>query len=72
MAYSVRYGRLAIPEIEEDEPVFILRARDELAESTIEMYRLLAETHGCQVDPPVKEEVRLFQKWQWERRLPVG
>lgn len=72
MAYSVRYGRLAIPHIGEDEPVFILRAEDKLAEPAIEMYRLLAEAHGCPVGPAVEKEILHFRKWHGNRRLPVS
>ena len=32
MAVSGKYGKLDIPKIGEDEPVFILRAQDKLAE----------------------------------------
>ncbi len=72
MAYSARYGHLAIPEIGEDEPVFVLRAQDELAESAIEMYRLLAEAHGCQLSPALHETIRHFQEWHGEKKLPVA
>lgn len=38
MARSIKYGKLDIPGIEEDEPVFILRARDRLAIPLIVQY----------------------------------
>ena len=47
MALSGKYGRLDIPRIGVEEPVFILRAQDKLAEPAIEMYQLLAVSHGC-------------------------
>ena len=37
MALSGKYGKLNIPRIGEEEPVFILRAQDRLAEFAIEM-----------------------------------
>lgn len=71
MALSCTYGRLNIPMIGEDEPVFILRGRDALAESAIEMYRLLAEAHGCSVADALTREIGHFREWAGERRLPV-
>ena len=37
MAISGKYGKLDIPRIGKDEPVFILRAQDKLAEMAIEI-----------------------------------
>ncbi len=71
MAWSRTYGRLDIPMIEENEPVFILRGRDVLAQSAIEMYRLLAEAHGCKVAEALSSEISSFKEWTGERRLPV-
>ena len=70
MALSQKYGRLEIPQIESDEPVFILRARDKLAGSAIEMYRLLAEAHGCCLGQVLRSEVEAFKQWGGNRRLP--
>jgi len=70
MAMSRTYGKLEIPMIGEDEPVFILRGQDILAQSGIEMYRLLAEAHGCQVAEALIGEISCFRQWQGERRLP--
>jgi hypothetical protein len=71
MAMSRTYGRLEIPMIGEDEPVFILRGQDVLAQSGIEMYRLLAEAHGCQVAEALTGEISCFRQWPGERKLPV-
>ncbi len=71
MALSRTYGKLDIPMIGENEPVFILRGQDVLAQSAIEMYRLLAEAHGCKVAEALANEIRLFRQWPGERRLPV-
>src|SRR4030042_1015765 len=68
MAMSRTYGKLEIPMIGEDEPVFILRGQDILAHSAIEMYRLLAEAHGCQVAQALTGEISCFRRWQGGRR----
>jgi hypothetical protein len=70
MALSQVYGKLEIPMIGEDEPVFILRAQDVLAESAIQMYRLLAEAHGCHVEQALVREINGFRQWPGEKRLP--
>ncbi len=71
MAWSSTYGKLDIPMIGENEPVFILRGQDILAQSAIEMYRLLAEAHGCKVAEALTNEISCFQQWSGQRRLPV-
>jgi len=70
MAVSQKYGKLAIPRIDDNEPIFILRARDALAESAIQMYRLLAEAHGCSLGERIYEEIEAFQRWTGEKQLP--
>ena len=70
MAVSGKYGKLTIPRIGEDEPVFILRAQDKLAEPTIEMYRLLATSHGSKVTGALQEEIDKFRKWRGNKKLP--
>lgn len=42
MAVSGKYGKVFISKIGEEEPIFILRAQDQLAAQSIEMYRNLA------------------------------
>lgn len=71
MAMSSTYGKLSIPMIGENEPVFILRGQDSLAQSAIEMYRLLAEAHGCRVAEAISREISSFKQWRGEKRLPV-
>ena len=71
MALSSTYGKLDIPIIGENEPVFILRGQDILAQSAIEMYRLLAEAHGCRVAEALTSEISLFRQWKGEKKLPV-
>lgn len=70
MAVSGKYGKVNIPRIGDDEPVFILRAQDRLAEPTVEMYRLLAASHGCELAELVPQEVERFRQWKGVRKLP--
>ncbi len=71
MALSQTYGKVEIPLVGEDEPVFIIRAQDALAESAIQMYRLLAEAHGCEVTKALTKEIEGFRSWRGERRMPM-
>ncbi len=70
MAVSGKYGKLDIPRIGEDEPVFVLRAQDILAEPTIEMYQLLVDSHECQLLPDLDEEIDNFRQWSGTRKMP--
>lgn len=63
MAISGKYGRLSIPKISEEEPVFILRAQDKLAEPAIEMYRALATSHNRPLANSLQKEIEAFKKW---------
>jgi hypothetical protein len=70
MAVSSKYGKVNIPKIKDDEPVFILRAQDKLAESTIGMYKLLAATHNVQLAAALDKEMERFRKWSGTKKLP--
>lgn len=70
MAISGKYGKVDIPGIGEDEPVFILRAQDNLASPAIEMYRALAASHGSLVVSTLQSEIRSFDKWGGQRKIP--
>lgn len=70
MALSGKYGRLDIPGVGEDEPVFILRAQDRLAEPGIEMYRLLVASHGCPVAESLQKEIDSFRRWSGTKKMP--
>jgi len=70
MAQSGKYGKLSIPKIGENEPVFILRAQDKLAEPAIEMYRILASSHGCRIAGGVQKEIDNFRQWKGAKKLP--
>jgi len=70
MALSGKYGKLDIPRIGKDEPVFILRAQDKLAEPAIEMYQLLATSHGSKVVGALQKEIDSFKQWKGAKKLP--
>lgn len=70
MAVSGKYGRVSIPRVGENEPVFILRAQDKLAETTIEMYRLLAASHGAPLASGLQKEIDSFRGWKGNRKIP--
>ena len=63
MAISGKYGKLDIAKVGADEPVFILRAQDKLAETAIEMYRALAASHGRPLAGSLQKEIEAFKKW---------
>lgn len=46
MAQDLKYGDVDIPGVPDDEPVFILRARDVLSEATISDYQALYAAHA--------------------------
>jgi len=54
----------------EDEPVFILRAQDNLAKSAIEMYRALAASHGAPVADTLQKEIDSFRRWSGQKKIP--
>ena len=70
MAVSTKYGKVDIPRIRDDEPVFILRAQDKLAEATIGMYKLLATSHGSKLADSLDREIEAFRKWKGAKKLP--
>jgi hypothetical protein len=63
MAVSGKYGKLSIPKVGADEPVFILRAQDKLAGPAIEMYRALAASHERPLASSLQKEIEAFKKW---------
>lgn len=70
MAISGKYGKLNIPKIAADEPVFILRAQDKLADTAIDMYRALAVSHGRQLANSLQKEIDAFKKWPGAKKMP--
>jgi hypothetical protein len=70
MALSGKYGKVNIPNVGEDEPVFILRAQDKLAESAIEMYRSLVGSHGSPLADELQKEIDAFRRWRGPKKMP--
>ena len=70
MAVSGKYGKADIPKVGADEPVFILRAQDKLAGPAIEMYRLLAASHDCQLAYDLEKEIESFRNWPGPKKTP--
>jgi len=70
MALSGKYGKLDIPKIAAEEPVFILRAQDILAATIIRMYQLLVESHGRRMAGELDKEIEVFRKWSGRRKMP--
>ena len=67
---SGKYGRLDIPQINREEPVFILCAQDKLTEPTIEMHRLLVASHECQLVERLQKKIESFRQWQGVKEMP--
>ena len=70
MAVSSKYGKVNISKIGENEPIFILRAQDELAESAIRMYQSLAVSHGSKIAESLNKEIDTFHKWPGCKKAP--
>jgi len=70
MAISGKYGKLDIPKVGENEPVFILRAQDRLAACAVELYCILANSHGAPVKDSLQEEIEKFRSWSGIQKLP--
>jgi hypothetical protein len=70
MAISGKYGQIAIPNIGEREPVFILRAQDLLAGPAIALYQILARSHGSLLAEDLGKEIGRFQRWPGRKKIP--
>jgi hypothetical protein len=70
MAVSGKYGKLDIPKIGEDEPVFILRAQDKLAEQAIERYKELVSAHNQAMADDLQKEIDAFRQWGGPKKVP--
>ena len=70
MAISGKYGKVDIPKIGEDEPVFILRAQDRLAEGTIQIYKVIASKHGSHLEDGLDQEIERFRNWSGPKKMP--
>ena len=70
MAVSGKYGKIDIPKIGEDEPVFILRAQDRLAASTVELYCVLANSHSAEIVENLQDEIENLRNWGGIKKMP--
>jgi hypothetical protein len=70
MAISGKYGKLDIPKIGKDEPVFILRAQDRLAQGVVEIYKVLVESHESPLAEQLNEEIQRFKNWSGPKKMP--
>ncbi len=70
MAISGKYGKLDIPKIAAEEPVFILRAQDILAGPVIRIYQVLVESHDRSMSPELDKSIEAFQKWAGKKKMP--
>jgi hypothetical protein len=66
MAVSGKYGKIEIEGIGEDEPVFILRAKDRAAMAAVDRYAQAARTLGAAQEflDSVNERVRVLNAWR--------
>ena len=70
MAISGKYGKLDIPKIGKDEPVFILRAQDRLAQGMVEIYKVLVESHKSAFGKQLDEEIERFKNLSGPQKMP--
>lgn len=70
MAISGKYGKIDIPNIGDDEPVFVLRAQDRLAASAVELYCVLANSHGAPVVEKLQDEIENLRTWSGIKKMP--
>ncbi|HUN55011.1 MAG TPA: hypothetical protein VMU29_07650 [Smithella sp.] len=70
MALSGKYGTMDIPRIAAEEPIFILRAQDALAETVVQIYQLLAASHMLPIAADMDKLVRSFKSWPGTRKMP--
>jgi hypothetical protein len=70
MASSSKYGKVNIPGLDEDEPIFILRAQDKIALPAIEAYRMIAVARNALIAARMNNEIDKFRKWKGPKKLP--
>jgi len=70
MAVSGKYGKLNIPKVGAEEPVFILRAQDRLAEAIIEIYRIIVASHDSPMAKELAREIEKFRAWKGTKKMP--
>ncbi len=70
MAISGKYGKMDIQKIGADEPVFILRAQDRLADGVIEIYKVITSMHGSALGEELDREIERFRSWSGQKKMP--
>lgn len=73
MAIDTKYGKVAVPGIPDNEPVFILRAQDLLALPTILHYSAMIDGLDRLEDrmsEGLRRVVLAFTQWPGTRKLP--
>ncbi len=70
MAVSGKYGKIDIPKIGKEEPVFILRAQDRLAQGVVEIYKVLVSSHGSPLAEQLDAEIERFRSWGGPEKMP--
>jgi len=61
--------KINIPRIGEDEPLFIPRAQDRLAQGVVEIYKILAASHGSPFSEQVEKEIDRFHHWSGAKKM---
>jgi hypothetical protein len=67
---SGKYGKISIPKVGEDEPVFVLRGQDRFAEGMIKIYKVIASFHDSPLVSELDREIERFRKWPGRRKMP--
>ena len=74
MAHDLKYGKVDIAGIPDDEPVFIIRAKDRAAAPAIREYAWIAEEAGASEefkDSIVEHVIPVFTRWQADNQTKV-
>jgi hypothetical protein len=70
MAVSGKYGKINIPKIGAEEPIFILRAQDRLAQAMVEIYRIMVASHDSPMTKDLDREIEKFRNWKGNKKMP--
>ena len=70
MAISGKYGKIEIPKVGEDEPVFILRGQDMLAQGMVEIYKVIVGLHDSPMASELDTEIERFRSWSGGKKMP--
>lgn len=70
MAISGKYGKIEIPKIGTDEPVFILRGQDMLAQGMVEIYKVIVGLHDSAMASGLDAEIERFRSWSGQKKMP--